>query len=247
MEPRPAADLDQVLNQELAALEQQVSECHAVHGSEISFYWCFPFWVLAAQLQLQGIDLAGLSDFEAARRIPQLIVLVDLPMQRSSLHRLISRSGVPLVLLVAETPGAPGPALLRQFAFLCGGTQLQPQARFPLPATAELQSAVSLQPRLATRATHCCHPLSAQSPAPMWAMLTAVVGAATINTSLVGVVGLCYGNTSRGGACPWWPPGGMSAMALMEFVLRGSWRPVARLVLAFCSAVMAGARAGVVG
>ena len=34
--------LDQVLPQELAALEQQVSQCHAVHGSEISFYWCFP-------------------------------------------------------------------------------------------------------------------------------------------------------------------------------------------------------------
>ena len=83
--------LDQVLPQELAALEQQVSQGHAVHGSEISFYWCFPFWVLAAQLQSQGIAMAGLSDFEAARRIPQLIVLVDLPLQRSGLQRLISR------------------------------------------------------------------------------------------------------------------------------------------------------------
>ena len=97
--------LDQVLPQELAALEQQVSQCHAVHGSEISFYWCFPFWVLAAKLQSRGIAVAGLSDFEAARRIPQLIVLVDLPLQRSGLQRLISRyPGVPLVLLVAETP-----------------------------------------------------------------------------------------------------------------------------------------------
>ena len=97
--------LDQVLPQELAALEQQVSQCHAIHGSEISFYWCFPFWVLAAQLQPQGIAMAGLSDFEAAGRIPQLIVLVDLPLQRSGLQSLISRyPGVPLVLLVAETP-----------------------------------------------------------------------------------------------------------------------------------------------
>ena len=97
--------LNQVLPQELAALEQQVSQGHAVHGSEISFYWCFPFWVLAAQLQSQGIAVAGLSDFEAAGRIPQLIVLVDLPLQRSGLQRLMSRyPGVPLVLLVAETP-----------------------------------------------------------------------------------------------------------------------------------------------
>ena len=97
--------LNQVLPQELSALEEQVSECHGVHGSEISFYWCFPFWVLAAQLQSQGIVVAGLRDFEAARHIPQLIVLVDLPPQRSDLKRLISRyPGVPLVLLVAETP-----------------------------------------------------------------------------------------------------------------------------------------------
>ena len=97
--------LDQLFPQELAALEQQVSESHAVHGSEVSFYWCFPFWVLAAQLQCQGICVGGLSDFEAAGRIPQLIVLVDLPLQRSGLQRLISRyPGVPLVLLVAETP-----------------------------------------------------------------------------------------------------------------------------------------------
>ena len=97
--------LDQVLPQELAALEQQVSQDHAVHGSEISFYWCFPFWVLAAQLQSQGIAVAGLSDFEAAGRIPQLIVMVDLPLQHSGLQRLISRyPSVPLVLLVAETP-----------------------------------------------------------------------------------------------------------------------------------------------
>ena len=97
--------LDQVLPQELAALEQQVSQCHAVHGSEISFYWCFPFWVLAAQLQSQRIAVAGLSDFEAAGRIPQLIVLVDLPLQRSGLQCLITRyPDVPLVLLVAETP-----------------------------------------------------------------------------------------------------------------------------------------------
>lgn len=97
--------LGQVLPQELVALEQQVTHCHAVHGSEISFYWCFPFWVLAVQLQSQGIAVAGLSDFEAAGRIPQLIVLVDLPLQRHGLQRLISRyPGVPLVLLVAETP-----------------------------------------------------------------------------------------------------------------------------------------------
>ena len=97
--------LGQVLPQELAALEHQVSQCHAVHGSEISFYWCFPFWVLAGHLQLQGIALAGLSEFEVAGRSPQMIVLVDLPLQRSVLQSLIRRyPGVPLVLLVAETP-----------------------------------------------------------------------------------------------------------------------------------------------
>ena len=97
--------LNQVLAQDFGALEQQVSDCHAIEGSEISFYWCFPFWVLAAQLQLQGIVLAGLSEFESAGLSPQLIVLVDLPLKRSDLQRLISRyPGVPLVLLVAETP-----------------------------------------------------------------------------------------------------------------------------------------------
>ncbi len=97
--------LHQVLPQELSALEQQASQCHSAHGSEISFYWCFPFWVLAAQLQLQGIAVAGLSDFEAVGRSPQLIVLVDLPLQRSELQRLTSRyPDVPFVLLVAETP-----------------------------------------------------------------------------------------------------------------------------------------------
>ena len=67
--PRCCRHSDQVLPQELAALEQQVSEGHAVHGSEISFYWCFPFWVLAAQLQSKGIVVAGFSDFEVARSL----------------------------------------------------------------------------------------------------------------------------------------------------------------------------------
>jgi hypothetical protein len=97
--------LGQFLPQELEALEQQVTHCHAVHGSEITFYWCFPFWVLAAKLQLQGIALAGLGDFEAVGRLPQLIVLVDLPSGRCELRRLTGRyPGVPVVLLVAETP-----------------------------------------------------------------------------------------------------------------------------------------------
>ena len=144
--------LDQVLPQELAALEQQVSQCHAVHGSEISFYWCFPFWVLAAQLQSQGIAVAGLSDFEAAGRIPQLIVLVDLPLQRSGLQRLISRyPGVPLVLLVAETPLERQAQHCGQFELFCSGTQLTTAASVPVARNCRLQSAVSLQPRLATR------------------------------------------------------------------------------------------------
>ena len=52
--------LGQVLPQELVALEQQVTHCHAAHGSEITFYWCFPFgsW---PQLQLQGISSLGLE------------------------------------------------------------------------------------------------------------------------------------------------------------------------------------------
>ena len=98
-------DLNQELPRERTSLEQMAGDCHATNGSEISFYWCFPFWVLAAQLQLRGIALAGLSDFEAAGRSPGLIILVDLPLQRSALQQLSSRyPGVPLVLLVAETP-----------------------------------------------------------------------------------------------------------------------------------------------
>ena len=97
--------LNQALPQERPLLEQMVGECHTAYGNEISFYWCFPFWVMAAQLQPQGIVVAGLRDFEVAGRIPQLIVLVDLPVQRSELKGLMSRyPGVPLVLLVAETP-----------------------------------------------------------------------------------------------------------------------------------------------
>ena len=97
--------LNQALPQERPLLEQMVGECHTAYGNEISFYWCFPFWVLAAQPQPQGIVVAGLRDFEVAGRTPQLIVLVDLPVQRSELKGLMSRyPGVPLVLLVAETP-----------------------------------------------------------------------------------------------------------------------------------------------
>ena len=52
-------DLDQELPRERTSLEQMVEDCHSAHGSEISFYWCFPFWVLAAQLQkLEGVVMA---------------------------------------------------------------------------------------------------------------------------------------------------------------------------------------------
>ena len=82
-----------------------VSDCHALHGSEISFYWCFPFWVLAAHLQPRGIAVAGLAEFARVGLQPDLIFLVDLPVRRSDLNEMASRfPGVPVVLMVAETP-----------------------------------------------------------------------------------------------------------------------------------------------
>ena len=87
------------------ALTTTVANCHALHGSEISFYWCFPFWALASRLQSRGIALAGLDEFQKAGRRPDLIVLVDLPLQRADLDDLFNLyPGVPFVLMVAETP-----------------------------------------------------------------------------------------------------------------------------------------------
>ena len=54
--------IDAVLPQDLCELEKHVQELHTAHGTEVSFYWCYPFWVLAAQLQSQGIVVAGLRD-----------------------------------------------------------------------------------------------------------------------------------------------------------------------------------------
>ena len=72
---------------------------------ETTFYWCFPFWVLASHLDQRGIQLAGLGDFEKSGRRPDLIVQVDLPIQRAELVELLSAyRGVPHVLMVAETP-----------------------------------------------------------------------------------------------------------------------------------------------
>tara|TARA_B100002052_G_scaffold241009_1_gene225389 strand:+ start:256 stop:1515 length:1260 start_codon:yes stop_codon:yes gene_type:complete len=87
------------------ALSAFVADCHALHGTEISFYWCFPFWVLAAYLQPRGISVAGLAEFGQVGPQPDLIVLVDLPVRRSDFDEVVSRfPGVPVVLLVAETP-----------------------------------------------------------------------------------------------------------------------------------------------
>ena len=97
--------IDAVLPQDRCELEKHVQELHTAHGTEVSFYWCYPFWVLAAQLQSQGIVVAGLRDFERQQLQPDCIVVVDLPLQRRSLRQLQQRySAVPLVLLVAETP-----------------------------------------------------------------------------------------------------------------------------------------------
>jgi len=97
--------LGQSLPQGQEDLERLVVDHHGALGSEISFYWCFPFWILAAHLQPQGIEVAGLKDFETAGCTPDLILLVDLPQQRSELQRLIGRyPGVTFVLLVGETP-----------------------------------------------------------------------------------------------------------------------------------------------
>ena len=116
--------LDQVLPQELAALEQQVSQCHTVHGTEISFYWCFPFWVWRQSCSCRGYPrwpriLKRLD-------IPQLILLVDLPSRRCELKRLIARyPRVPVVLLVAETPLERQAQHCRAICTVCSNTDLQ--------------------------------------------------------------------------------------------------------------------------
>ena len=87
----------------------------------------------------------------------------------------------------------------------------------------------------------CCHQLSAQSPAPMWAMPIAAAGAAITSTSWAGAVGRCSGNTCRVGACPWPPLGGMSAMVPTACGLRQYWRAAGCLARAFCCVARAGA------
>jgi len=86
-------------------LEKLVAAIHSQHGSEASFYWCFPFWVLAAQLQSLGASLGGISEFTSRSIAPDLIILVDLPVKKSDFHELLStHKHVPIILLVAETP-----------------------------------------------------------------------------------------------------------------------------------------------
>ena len=85
--------------------QDAVADAHASNGSEISFYWCFPFWALAAHLWSRKIPVAGLVEFEQLGRRPDLIALVDLPKQRADLEGILRRfPGVPVVLMVAETP-----------------------------------------------------------------------------------------------------------------------------------------------
>ncbi len=97
--------LGQFFPKELDDLREKVADAHASHGSEISFYWCFPFWALAANFVSQEILVAGLFDFERLGRKPDLILLVDLPQKRAELEKIQRRHpGVPVVLMVAETP-----------------------------------------------------------------------------------------------------------------------------------------------
>ena len=97
-------DLGQPLPSSLQDLEHLVASIHTSHGSEISFYWCFPLWALAQRLRLINIDVAGLASFDAARRKPNLIILIDLPTKRSTFNALVQRfPETPIVLVVAES------------------------------------------------------------------------------------------------------------------------------------------------
>ena len=78
---------------------------HSQCGNEITFYWSYPFWVLANHFFHKDVVIAGLSDFEAAKRTPDLILLVDLPRSKSGLEALSSQyPNCPISLLTAETP-----------------------------------------------------------------------------------------------------------------------------------------------
>ena len=82
-----------------------VHSLHSQCGNEITFYWSYPFWVLANHLFQKDVVIAGLSDFEAVKRTPDLILLVDLPRSKSGLEALNSRyPNCPIWLLTAETP-----------------------------------------------------------------------------------------------------------------------------------------------
>ena len=97
--------LEETFPSQLSELMQVVAHAHSLHGSEISFYWCFPFWVLATHLLSREILISGLFDFERLGRRPNLIILVDLPQKRAELEKILNcHPGVPVVLMVAETP-----------------------------------------------------------------------------------------------------------------------------------------------
>lgn len=97
--------LGQKLPSDLASLSDYVSAIHKNFGTEVSYYWCFPFWALASSLVGQDIQIAGLDDYELSGLQPDLIVLVDLPVQRQDYTSLTAKyPDIPTVLIVAETP-----------------------------------------------------------------------------------------------------------------------------------------------
>lgn len=97
--------LNEDLPHDLSLLEDIVACRHSYFGTETSFYWCFPFWCLAARLSQKNIALAGLTEFILSGLEPDLILQVDLPLQRKDFVRLCRKyPSVPKILLVAETP-----------------------------------------------------------------------------------------------------------------------------------------------
>lgn len=97
--------LNEVFPSDIDSLEDYVAKRHSEYGSEISFYWCYPLWVLAFHLKSSNVIVAGLGDFESSSVLPNLILQIDLPLEAYKFHHLCSAySALPKILLVAESP-----------------------------------------------------------------------------------------------------------------------------------------------
>ena len=158
--------LNQELPRERTSLEQMAGTTPIM--AEISFYWCFLFWVLAARcssgvLPWQALAISNGRALSWIDRISGSAATA----QHFNTQQPVPRRSVG-VAGGGNPSGAPGPALWRQFALFLSRAQLQRPPRFKLPAAAGLQSAIPLQPQhstshsaiviptKATRAVHLC-------------------------------------------------------------------------------------------